>query len=296
MDCLPLAPWPRRQNDTHKGTYGTVLVIAGCRSYPGAAILAALGAARLGAGLVRLAVPQGIVAEVLPAVPFATVLRCPETPEGGLALEAAGALLAAARTSQAVVIGPGLGTARASGELLAAVVPDLAAPLVVDADALNLLVGLGAPQLLTPRAQPTVLTPHPGEFGRLTESPAPSGDAARARAATTLAQDLGVVVALKGHHTVVTDGRRLYAEPAGNPGMATGGMGDVLAGAIAAVLARENHSASEDPAADTALAVHLHARAGDLAAADLGQDGLLPQDVAERLGFAAREIQQKTQR
>ena len=299
VEALQIRPLPERRHDSHKGSYGTVLIIAGCDSYPGAAILSALGAGRLGAGLVRLALPQGIVPEVLPAVPFATVVRCPETADGGLSAEATEQVLAAAADADAVVIGPGLGTEAATGELVASVLSSVTAPLVVDADALNLCVRAGRP-LLAERTGPTVITPHPGEFARLTATAAPVGDDDRARAAAELALELGVVVVLKGHRTVVTDGERLYRETAGNPGMATGGMGDVLAGAMAAVLARGDLGEVQQPGHDNAaallvntaskaaLAVHLHAVAGDLAADDLGQDGLLPQDVAERLGKAVR--------
>lgn len=300
MKALQMAALPARPDDSHKGSYGTVLIIAGCGSYPGAAILAALGAGRLGAGLVRLALPQSIVHEVLPAVPFATVLRCPETAAGGLSAEASEQVLAAAADAEAVVVGPGLGTEAATGELLTSVLSSVTAPLVVDADALNLCVTAGRP-LLTERKGPTVITPHPGEFARLTAAPMPVGDDERARAAADLARALGVVVVLKGHHTVVTGGERLYRETAGNPGMATGGMGDVLAGAMAAVLAQGGSGAAHEPghgaataarqdiASMAALAVHIHALAGDLAADDLGQEGLLPHDVAERLGRAARD-------
>lgn len=301
MESLSPAPWPERLPDTHKGSYGTVLIIAGCRSYPGAAILAALGAARLGAGLVRLALPEGIVPEVLPAVPFATVLRCAATARGGLAADAAEPLVAAAAAADAVVIGPGLGTEDSTGTLVEALLSEVTAPLVVDADALN-LAAASERQPLAERNSPTVLTPHPGEFARLTSAPAPVGDDERGQAAACLARQLGLVVMLKGHHTVVSDGQRLYVESAGNPGMATGGMGDVLAGALAAVLARGSGrvgpdtgtNLTGDPAAAAALAVHLHALAGDLAAADLGQDALLPQDVAQRLGRAARDHQQRS--
>jgi len=283
MEKLSPAPWPNREADTHKGSYGTVLIVAGCRSYPGAAILAALGAARLGAGLVRLGVPSGCVAEVLPAVPFSTVVRCEETPEGALAAEAAPTLLAAAADADAVVIGPGLGTDSSTGSLVESLVRSLEPPLVIDADGLNLLLGSRL-RLLSERTAPTVLTPHPGEFGRLTEASPPRGDLSRQQEATSLARTLGVVVVLKGHHTVVTDGQRVYLETGGNPGMATGGMGDVLAGAVGTVLAQ-----GADPAEGAALAVSLHAQAGDLAADELGQAGLLPQDVAHRLGRVARD-------
>lgn len=279
MEPLPLATLPPRPADTHKGSYGAVLIAAGCRAYPGAAILAALGAGRGGAGLVRLGLPEGLVAEVLPAVPFATVVRCPADDQGGLAAAAVEPLLAVADEVDAVVLGPGWGRGPGAAVVLEALVPALGAPLVLDADALNLLAD-GRLDLLAERPGPTVLTPHPGEFARLTGAPAPASPTARVTDAAALARRTGAVVVLKGSGTVTSDGRRTRVEPAGNPGMATGGSGDVLAGLTGALLAR----LPGDPAATAALAVHRHALAGDLAAAELGQEGLLPTDLAERLG------------
>jgi NAD(P)H-hydrate epimerase len=276
---LELPALPARTADSHKGTYGSVLIVAGSRRYPGAAVLAALGAGRAGAGLVRLALPAGIVPAVVPAVPFATVRPCAETAEGGLAHAALAEILDEAGACTAVVVGPGLGQADGTQRLLAELLPALTLPLALDADGLNMLAQLGLETLAARRA-PTVLTPHPGEFARMSGAPAPSADA-RTPAAVRLARRTGSVVVLKGHGTVVTDGRRARTEPAGNPGMATGGMGDVLAGALGALLA-----VIPDPAQAAALAVHVHALAADACAAELGQDALLPEDVAKRLGAA----------
>ncbi|MHC5212796.1 MAG: NAD(P)H-hydrate dehydratase, partial [Planctomycetota bacterium] len=283
-DDAPLVPLelphlPARAADSHKGSYGSVLIVAGSRRYPGAAILAALGAGRAGAGLVRLAMPAGIVPAVVPAAAFATSRPCPETAGGGLDHTALAEILDEAGTCTSAVVGPGLGQDEQTGRLLADLLPALEVPLVLDADGLNLLVRLGL-DTLAARKAPTILTPHPGEFARLAGSETPQGEA-RAPAAAALARRTGAIVVLKGHGTVVTDGRRARTETAGNPGMATGGTGDVLAGALGALLA-----VVPDPAQAAALAVHLHARAGDAAAAEGGQDALLPEDVARHLGAA----------
>jgi NAD(P)H-hydrate epimerase len=286
LQPLPLPKLPPRPRDSHKGDYGTVLVVAGSRRYPGAAILAALGAGRAGAGLVQLAVPTSLVPAVVAAVPFATLLPCAETSAGGFALGAADELRDAAAKATAVVLGPGLGTDSETGRLLVRLLRDVPRPLVLDADALNLLAALGDEPFAARRAAtdaPTVLTPHPGEFARLTGLPRPDGEQ-RLPQAARYAQQHGVIVVLKGAGTVVTDGRRAWVEPAGNPGMATGGMGDVLAGALGALLATPKRL--PDPAAAAALAVHAHALAGDGAAAALGETGVLPEDVARRLGKA----------
>jgi NAD(P)H-hydrate epimerase len=276
---LTLPNLPSRAPDSHKGDYGRVLIVAGSRRFPGAAVLTALGAGRAGAGLVRLALPRDVVPAVLPAVPFATVLPCAQTDDGGLSVAAIDEVLGLAADCTSVVIGPGLGTSPGTGELLTALLERLGVPVVLDADGLNLLAVAGV-ERLDGRSAPTVLTPHPGEFARLTGSERPAPDK-RVGRAMELAGRLSAVVVLKGHGTVVTDGRRAYVEQAGNPGMATGGMGDVLAGVIGALL-----GLLPDAAGAAALGVHIHAVAGDLAAAEKSQDGLLPEDVAERVGLA----------
>lgn len=280
---LDLPPLPLRATDAHKGDLGTVLVVAGCSAYPGAAILASLGAGRMGAGYVRLAVPSAVTADVLPAVPFAVLVRGASDEDGAFSADAVATVLKAAEGADAVVVGPGLGMGRGAGALVDALVHHVSCPLVIDADGLNRLAASGS-ESLSARPAPTVLTPHPGEFARLTGRPTPRDDAGRASAARDLAGEWGAVVVLKGARTVTTDGERLRVETAGNAGMATAGMGDVLAGATAALLAR-----IEDPAGAAALAVHLHATAGDLAAEELGVEAVLPVDVAERLGRAARD-------
>ena len=165
--------------------------------------------------------------------------------------------------------------------LLEILLEGISAPLILDADGLNLLAALGVDALHS-RPGPTILTPHPGEFARLEGGGVPP-EAERTARAGRLATHLEALVVLKGRGTVVTDGDRVYVESAGNPGMATGGMGDVLSGILGALLA-----VISEPAEAAALAVHLHALAGDLAAQELGQEALLPGDVVERYGRALR--------
>ncbi len=289
MDVVPLTlpSVPVREPAGHKGSYGRVLLVAGSGRYPGAAILSALGAGRGGAGLVVLGIPEPIVPTVVPAVPFAIVRACPPGAHGGLDADALPALLEEGARADVVVLGPGLGDDPATGSLVAALTSALTTPLVIDADGLNHLAAKGL-QPLMERTASTVLLPHPGEFARLDGGPLPAGDGERKARAIALARRTGAVVVLKGHRSVVTDGGRAWIEPAGNPGMATGGMGDVLAGLTGALLAVVR------PAAEaTALAVHVHALAGDLAAQELGQEAVLPEDVALRLGRVLRGIRQE---
>ena len=299
---LPVPVPPHRAQDTHKGSFGSVLVVAGSRRYPGAAVLTALGAGRAGAGLVRLAVPEPLLPVVVAATPFATVLPCASTQDGELTASARDLIRAEAENADVVVAGPGLGTHTETGRLVRHLIEDIAAPLVLDADALNLLAtDLDTDpgetlRRLGSRSAPLVLLPHPGEFARLARAagagglgdgdPVPVGHDAPRRAAAGLARALGSIVVLKGHGSVTTDGARAVVESAGNPGLATGGMGDVLAGVVGAVLAGAAGIDRGDTAAAVALAVRLHALAGDQAAADLGPEAVLPADVADRLGLA----------
>lgn len=284
---LPMAELPEREENSHKGTYGSVLIVAGSRRYPGAAVLAALGAGRSGAGLVRLCVPKEIVPAVTSGAPFATILPCPTSKNGCLLPAGLDLILEEAKSCHSIVLGPGLGLEEETEGLVTGLLREGNLPLVLDADGLNHLARSCkddfSPSPLHSRTAPTILTPHPGEYVRLAKPPVsdpPEGRDAREIAAACLAQAFHSVVVLKGNETVVTDGERLGVEEAGNPGMATAGMGDVLAGVIGALLAR----IPEDVAGVARLAVHLHARAGDLAAKELGQESLLAPDVAERLG------------
>jgi ADP-dependent NAD(P)H-hydrate dehydratase len=236
---------------------------------------------RHGAGLVRIAVPAGILPIVAAGNPCYMTAPLAEDEEGRLASEATEALLQLAEGATVLAVGPGLGRSRGLTFLVSTLLNRTAMPLVLDADGLNAMVG--HTDRLRGRAGPLVLTPHPGEFARLVGLPISEVLARREELVGRFAAEHGLIVVLKGHGTLVTDGRRMYRNTTGNPGMATAGSGDVLTGLIAALLAQKL-----DVFAATQLGVWLHGRAGDLARDDLGEPSLIASDLLEYLPRAFR--------
>ncbi|MBI5432257.1 MAG: NAD(P)H-hydrate dehydratase [Planctomycetes bacterium] len=284
----PPAP-PELAKDAHKGDAGRVLGFVGSRLYPGAATLFARAAQRAGAGLVTLGcLDECLLASVPITAPEAVYLDLfgPADVERAHVAE-----LLAARGEHALVVGCGLGGGERARALVASVLSSGAElPLVVDADGLN---ALGAePERLRAYAGPIVITPHPGEASRLLGRVVPKHDEERAKAARELAQKSGAIVCLKGHRTVVTDGRTLYVNDSGNPGMATAGAGDVLAGILGAYLAAcvTCRTTTWKPFDAAASAVHVHGAAGDLAAKELGRRGLVASDLIAFLPAAQRRL------
>ena len=268
-DVLSLLP--DRNPWGHKGDFGKLLLLCGSRGYTGAAYFAAMGALRAGAGLVFLGVPESIYA--IEAVKLNEPVVFPLPDEGGMLSETAvPKILNRLPKMDAVLIGPGLGQSDGTLAVVKAVLENAACPVVVDADGINVL--RGHRDILRGRSNPTILTPHAGEFTRL--GGVIGND--RMAAAMTLAGDLGCVVLLKGHETCVTDGKTLYVNPTGNPGMAVGGSGDVLAGIITALLGQ-----GLAPLEAAACGAWLHGAAGDLCAKALGQYGMLPTDMLNTL-------------
>ena len=269
---------PRRDPEGHKGTFGKVLCVCGSVGYTGAPIFAGRGAVRTGSGLVFLAVPESVwpVAAVKSdeAMPFPV----PEA-EGRLSLLAEEPIRRRAESCDAVLIGCGLGRGWQTDALVRKLLT-IEKPLVLDADGLNALSG--REELLQKRAAPTILTPHEGEFLRL----GGGLSAGREAAAAAFSEKYGVYLVLKGHRTVVAapDGR-LAVNGTGNSGMAKGGSGDVLAGMILSLLGQgcEAFAAGCD-------GVWLHARAGDLAAADKGERGMTPTDLLEQIPYAMKDL------
>jgi NAD(P)H-hydrate epimerase len=251
-----------------------VLVVAGSRGMSGAAMLCASGALRGGAGLVRVATPAGIQPIVAAGNSCYMTAPLPEDTEGRVGEGATPALLEQVQWSTVAVVGPGLGRSPVLDETLRALVAGATCPLVLDADALNGVAD--QPTILAARdtRTPLILTPHPGEFARLTGLDIPTIQAAREEHAVRYALEKHLVVVLKGHRTVVTDGRRVYVNTTGNPGMATGGTGDVLGGLIAALAGQ-----GLEPFSAAQLSVYLHGRAGDLARDDLGEASLIASDL-----------------
>jgi ADP-dependent NAD(P)H-hydrate dehydratase len=272
----------RRRPDAHKGDFGRVLVIAGSRGMSGAAVLTTTAALRGGAGLVRVAVPQDILPIVAASNPCYMTAPLPQDANGRLAASA-DELLELAQDSDAVAAGPGLGRSPALVTTLAGFVRRLVAPLVLDADGLNAFAD--DTKALGRHGGPLVITPHPGEFARLLKTDTKAVQDKRTELAAGFAAEHKLVVVLKGHGTVVTDGRRVFVNPTSNPGMATGGTGDVLTGVIAALLGQ-----GLEPFAAAQLGAYVHGLAGDLACRDLGEVGMIASDLLTYLPRAFQSL------
>ena len=268
---LVLALLPDRKLESHKGNFGKVLLLCGSRGYTGAAGLAAMGCLRCGAGLVYLAVPECIYEIMAVKVTEPVVIPLPSK-NGTYAVEAADAVKALLSKMDAVLIGPGLGQSEGTEAVLEEIMTGFEGPVLVDADGLNLLSM--HKDLLRRRKGVTVITPHEGEFARL--APDLPGD--RMHRAVAFAQEYDCIVVLKGYKTLIADTVDYYINTTGNPGMAVGGSGDVLAGMIIALIAQ-----GIDPLKASAAGVWLHGAAGDLSAARLGQYSMLPTDLLEDL-------------
>lgn len=280
---------PAREADSHKGTYGHTLIVAGSRGKTGAAHLAAEAALRSGAGLVTVATPASALPVVAALGACYMTVALDETADGAVAAPAARAILDG--PYDAIAIGPGIGTADEQRAFVRALVAQARVPVVLDADALTVLAG--EPAALAGRPdRPVVVTPHPGEMARLTGLSTAEVQADRVGTARAFAVAHGVFVVLKGHRTLVAgpDGA-VSINPTGNPGMATGGSGDVLTGMIAAWLGQ---GLSPRDACD--IAVYLHGAAGDLAADDVGEVALTAADLIAELGEAVLELTARERR
>jgi len=275
---------PARPADGHKGTFGRVLIIGGSRGMSGAPSLAGLGALRGGAGLVFVAVPHEILPIVASIEPsYLTIPLATHEEQGGLSFEALPALRRASVGKEAMAIGPGLGTSRDIAAIVTTLYAEFPQPLVVDADALNAFAG--QPDALRRTSGLRVLTPHPGEFARLLGTDIATVQGQREKLAADFAKAHRVIVLLKGPRTVITDGERIAINLTGNSGLATGGSGDVLTGLIAALLGQ-----GMLPFAAAQLGAHLHGLAGDLAAAELSQPGLIASDLPRFLAAAWKRL------
>jgi len=272
-----------RERESHKGTYGRALVIGGSLGMAGAVGLAGMATIRAGAGLVRLGVPTSIIATVAAYEPAYMTAPLTEDSEGRLAAAAADSIVDLTTDITALAVGPGLSRSSGLDTLVAQLFADIRLPAVFDADALNALAV--DPKQLASHAGPRILTPHPGEFQRLLGGKKVDGRAAQEAAARELAGRCQCVVVLKGHRTFVTDGSRDYTNKTGNPGMATGGTGDVLTGITTGLLCQ-----GLVPLDAAQLAVYVHGLAGDLAAAELGEPSLSAVDVVRYLPPALRSV------
>jgi NAD(P)H-hydrate epimerase len=293
---------PPRSPDAHKGDFGSALIVGGSRGMAGAAAMAGMAALRGGAGLVRLAVPDVVLDTVAGFEPSYMTVALPSDEAGRISAGACDRiselaekahyqaprslpssfdrLAELARNATAMACGPGLGRSLGLDELVVRLYQEIALPIVFDADALNALSS--NPAALSHPGGPRILTPHPGEFARLIGRKL--DDDARGTAAVQLALQCGVVVVLKGHRTLITDGHYKALNTTGNPGMATGGSGDVLTGLITALLCQRLA-----PFEAARLGVFLHGLAGDLAAQSLGQVSMIASDIIRYLPKAFQQ-------
>ncbi len=276
---------PERPVESHKGNFGLALVIGGSRGMAGAVALAGMAALRGGAGLVRLAVPEPVLDTVAAFEPSYMTIALPADRHGRISLAAHERIVAAAAGATVVAVGPGLGRSLGLTALVYRLYAELPRTLVLDADGLNALADRRDRWPTAPA--PRILTPHPGEFARLLGVSRVPGEQ-RESAALELACRRNVVLVLKGHRTLITDGQRRTINSTGNPGMATGGSGDVLTGLIAALACQ-----GLEPYDAARLGVWLHGLAGDLAAGELGQESLIASDLIRFLPNAFREYRQR---
>ena len=284
LPTLPLAQLPARRPESHKGDFGRALLVGGSRGMSGAIALAGIAALRGGAGLVKLAVPDVCLDVVASFEPSYMTAPLPSDNAGRIALSAKEVIAQLSDEATCLACGPGLGRSDELTELVGGLYETATQPIVFDADALNALSSRD--RGLLSADGPRILTPHPGEFRRLIgdEGPEFSIESLRDRA-IRMAGEHGVVMVLKGHRTLITDGSRVTYNATGNPGMATGGSGDGLTGLITALVCQ-----GLPPFEAAQLGVHLHGLAGDLAAEKLGQTSMIARDLADHLPEAFRRL------
>jgi hydroxyethylthiazole kinase-like uncharacterized protein yjeF len=279
---------PRAQ-DSHKGDYGRVLVIAGSRGKTGAAYLAGMAALRSGAGLVTIATPSSCVPTVASLGAEFMTEALEETSEGAIAFEALDRVLDFG--ADIIAVGPGLGRLPSTAAFVHGLIERSGVPLVIDADALNAFAG-EADRLVGRDGVDLVITPHPGEMGRLVGLSAEDVQKHRLEVARDFSSGHRLQVVLKGHRTIIaTPDGKAFINLTGNPGMATAGSGDVLTGMIAAWSAQ-----LLDAEAACKLAVYLHGLAGDLTEADEGEAAMIAGDLIDRLGDAVLDLTARRQK
>jgi NAD(P)H-hydrate epimerase len=275
-----LAPRPMNSN---KGMYGHALIVGGSLGKSGAAAMAGMAVLRAGAGLSTVAVPRSVLASVASFAAELMTAPLAETANGGIDTAALESVMELADEMSVVAIGPGIGREPETFEFVHQLVQRVKCPIVIDADGLNAFQG--KTELLDGSQRPLVLTPHPGEMSRLTGMSIKAIQADRLNVARKFAQKHHVLLVLKGNNTIVAlpDGRA-WVNPTGNPGMATGGTGDILTGMTAGVIAQM----SDNVARATIAAVYLHGLAGDVAAETMGEHSLTATDLLSSLPAAFR--------
>lgn len=268
----------KRSPQSHKGTFGRALLIGGSRGMSGSIALSGIAALKSGAGLVKIATPEVCLDTVASFDPCLMTLPLECDEHGRISTCALEHIQQYADEATCVAVGPGMGRSEGLNKLVGWLYRILRQPLVIDADALNALAA--TPNGLSHPGGPRILTPHPGEFARLQKT------VGNSIAPQQLASDNGVVVVLKGHQTLVTDGQNAFHNTTGNPGMATGGSGDVLTGVITALICQ-----GLKPWDAARLGVFAHGLAGDLASETQGEVGVTASDIAHYLPAAWRKLE-----
>ncbi|MBI4395428.1 MAG: NAD(P)H-hydrate dehydratase [Candidatus Omnitrophica bacterium] len=274
---------PRRK-DSHKGDYGRIFVLAGSRGLSGACFLTSMAALRSGAGLVTVGIPKSLVLPLARRFTETMTLALPETSKGTLSRSALGPIKRFLKGQDVLALGPGLSLNHETQDLIRKLVCSSDKPMVVDADGLNALKGKA--HLLCRLKAPAILTPHAGELIRIFGGKTPKHDVERKKRALQIAKTYGVVLVLKGHHSIVASHTgKIYMNRTGNPGMATGGSGDVLTGVIAAMLGQKI-----DPFYAACFGVFIHGLAGDLAASEKGEISTVSGDILGALPLAFQKV------
>lgn len=296
---------PRREKDVCKNDFGHLLIIAGSPGMTGAAILCARAALRSGIGLVTVGCPKSLYSLIAAGIPELMSLPLPETKEKTLQSTAFKLIekFISRRKVTALAIGPGLSTHPETTRLVRTLVSFLNLPIVLDADGINALQG--QVESLRKAKAKIIITPHPGEFGRLIKEDKEKIQRNRVNYAKNFAKENKVVCVLKGHKTVVTNGEKIFVNPTGNPGMATAGSGDVLTGMIAGLIAQMQIPLTLNPLPRgervrvrgdglfnaAKIGVYLHGLAGDFAAEEKTEIGMIAGDIIEKIPEAVKTVQ-----
>jgi NAD(P)H-hydrate epimerase len=267
----------RRRPDTHKGDYGHLLVIAGSVGKTGAATMASEAALRMGAGLVTLAVPKSLNSIMEVKLTEVMTEPLPETAKQTLSLRAFNAILRLCENKKAVILGPGIGTYKETQSLVLKLIKTLDLPIILDADGLTSLAA--QPKTLLATKRPLILTPHPGEMARLIQSTTQEVQEDRIGVSRNFSQSHRVYLTLKGHRTLIaTPKGEVFINPTGNPGMASGGTGDVLTGMIGGLICQ-----GFEILPSLQISVYLHGLAGDVIAQELGEKSLVATDIIKKI-------------
>ena len=278
------AHFPKRPRASHKGDYGRIFILAGSEGLSGACFLASMAALRSGAGLVTVGVPRGLLSALARRLTEAMMTPLPQTKQGTLSPLAFSPIQRFLKTQDVLALGPGLSLNRKTQALIRRTVLHSRKSMVIDADGLNAFQG--KVDLFRKLEAPAILTPHAGEFVRLFGGKVPKSESERRKRACAASREYGVIVVLKGYHTVVASpAGDIYVNQTGNPGMASGGSGDVLTGVIAAMLSQK-----QKPFQAACFGVFIHGLAGDLAAKEKGEVSLVAGDVLTALPLAFRNV------